>query len=303
MNLGNTNLNLYRSFIVAYETKNLTRAAEIMRVTREAVRHNIAELGRQLGVNLFTSHNKGIEPTKEAFDLYPDVKEGLEKIVQAENRIAALDYQASGHIKMFVHALFAKQYLNSFVRDFRAKYPEITLEFVQGNEIELLKQNKIDFAIDWDAMFEGTALKIRKILDKDFSVQFVATKAFLAQNNLSQTLCKKDIARLTIIEREEFLPALVNYFGTSVKQNFIKVSSIETVFSMVRDSVGIGSTGHWFVEEMNDPNIVKLKITDIKFPSVRMVCAYKALSRPARAFIDGFTAFVNNFQYPKSIHF
>jgi len=272
---------------VAYETKSLTRAAEIMRVTREAVRHNITELGRQLGVTLFTSNNKGIEPTQASMDIYIDIKEALEKIAHIENSISTLNEQTSGHIKMFVHALFAKQYLNSYVRDFRAKYPKVTLEFVQGSEIELLKQNKIDFAIDWDVMFKDSSLKTRKILDKEFSVVFVATKEFLATNNLSQTLCKKDIARLTIIEREEFLPDLVNYFGISVKQNFIKVSSIETVFSMVRDSIGIGSTGNWFVEEMNDPNIVKLKISDITFPCVRMVCGYKALSRLAKIFLDG----------------
>mgnify|MGYP003297417224 CR=1 FL=1 len=47
MQFSNINYNLYKSFLVVYETKNISRAADILYISQPAVSHNIKELEKQ----------------------------------------------------------------------------------------------------------------------------------------------------------------------------------------------------------------------------------------------------------------
>ncbi len=44
MQFSNINYNLYKSFLVVYETKNISRAADLLYISQPAVSHNIKEL-------------------------------------------------------------------------------------------------------------------------------------------------------------------------------------------------------------------------------------------------------------------
>ena len=48
MQFSNINYNLYKSFLVVYETQNISRAADFLYISQPAVSHNIKELEKQL---------------------------------------------------------------------------------------------------------------------------------------------------------------------------------------------------------------------------------------------------------------
>ena len=70
MQFSNINYNLYKSFLVVYETKNISRAADILYISQPAVSHNIKELEKQLNIQLFYKKSNGMSTTSEADVLY-----------------------------------------------------------------------------------------------------------------------------------------------------------------------------------------------------------------------------------------
>ena len=63
-----------RTFLVLANTKNYTRAAGQLFVAQSTVTNRIAELERELGVNLFARTNRKVELTREGerFRIYAD---------------------------------------------------------------------------------------------------------------------------------------------------------------------------------------------------------------------------------------
>ena len=293
MEISNTNLNLYKSFIVVCETRNLHRASEVLNISREAIRQNIKELSNQLNTSLFNSNNKGVEPTELAKSLYPEIKNALEIIAQTEK---SLNNKTQSTIKMSVHNLFIKYYLNDYLKDFYAKYPNIQLEFQKGNGTDLLSNNKVDFIIDANYSLD-TNFKFIRLFPEKSNSHFVASKDLLKKHGLTKDIKKEDLLKLPIIEREDILPIYQKFLNTNQTPTFIKVPSSDIIFSMVKNGVGIGCFAQWLIENANDPEIVKLNISDITLPSLELVCCYKkTLSKPAQVFIDGLLAFCNKKQ-------
>ena len=54
MQFSNINYNLYKSFLVVYETQNISRAAELLYISQPAVSHNIKELEKKTNYNNYT---------------------------------------------------------------------------------------------------------------------------------------------------------------------------------------------------------------------------------------------------------
>lgn len=66
-------------FLLAYETKNIQRVAELLFISRQGASKIIRELERELGSNLFIRSAKGLEPTDFARTLFPHAKKLLEE--------------------------------------------------------------------------------------------------------------------------------------------------------------------------------------------------------------------------------
>jgi DNA-binding transcriptional LysR family regulator len=80
MQFSNINYNLYKSFLVVYETKNISRAAEILYISQPAVSHNIKELEKQLNIQLFYKKSNGMSATSEAEILYKYISSAFNSI-------------------------------------------------------------------------------------------------------------------------------------------------------------------------------------------------------------------------------
>jgi len=293
VDITNINLNLYKSFIVACETRNLHRAAEVMNLTREAIRHNIKELSRQLGIVLFNPHRKGIEPTADAVALYREVKPALETITRAEQTLMVITPQTHGTIKMVVKTLFAESFLNDYIKVFRAKYPNIAIEFYYDKSLELLRNNKIDFVINWDCLFRDTEFKIIKIVEKGFDGGFVATQDFLNEYNLTVNLSKEDLIKLPIAEGEEFVPIIKEMLGTD-QLNIIKASESNTIFSIAGASLAVAYCVEMDHAALKKFNFVNLNVAEVSPFLVHLVCGYKNLSRVAHVFLDGLVKYIKH---------
>ena len=99
-----------RTFLVLANTKNYTRAAGQLFVAQSTVTNRIAELERELGVNLFARTNRKVELTREGerFRIYADnvialTESSLAEITAAKRfdnylRIGSADSIYEGHL-------------------------------------------------------------------------------------------------------------------------------------------------------------------------------------------------------------
>jgi DNA-binding transcriptional LysR family regulator len=269
METNNTNLNLYKSFIVAYETKNLHRAAEILLITREGVRKNIHELGKQLGVILFLSNNKGIIPTPEAIKIYPSIKNAIQAIHETEKQIG----KHGETIKILVESAIAEFKIAAYMKQFAKTHPSVQISFVkQGADIIIADEKTFDTRVKTMELFNVTTA-------------FAATPEFLQKNNLNDIISLHELTKYTIIATQNALRHL------NLSANIIETTSSETTLKMVKNSLGIGVFSTEFLKVINDKNIVTLKVQNFVPPLAKIVCAYEKLTRPAKEFIIGLSKF------------
>jgi len=294
MNLSNTNWNLYKAFTVAFETRNLYRASEILLVSRSAVSQNIKELERQLGVRLFTSDYKGIAPTADGANFYTAIKNASTTIINAENELHAFTPDSTGTIRIALPDHVADFFLVDYIKHFCAKYPNVRFDILRHSGLDMLHNGSVDFVIDMEYKLRADTLTTVKL----FSLTdcFLANKQFLENHNLSQNITKEQLIKLPLISfTTDPWADFYKEIDPNAKPVIINSDSSSIVQLLVQKSIGIG----WLSKEqqagMNNPDIVEVKVDGFpfaSFPTLTVLCAYKTISRPARVFLDGLIEFI-----------
>ena len=280
----NVNFNLYKSFIVAYEEKSFNKAANALGITREAIRQNIRELGNQLNVQLFTSHAKGVEPTDKAREIYPKIKDAIVALASIEKT------QEQDTLKIAVSNSSIEIFLVAYLKEFYSKYPNITLDILKREGMELSDQKNLDFIVDTEHYIDKAHFKaIDIVLATD---AFVVSKDFIKKNNIATNIIKEDLFKHPSISRKEVWEEFLQHNDIKNKPPFISVASMDMALPMVENSMGIGYFAKELLNIKPNTDLVALNVQDLDKTAVKYSCGYtKALSKHAKKFIDGFIKF------------
>ena len=82
-NIQSLDLNLLSVFVVVWDTRSVSRAAEQLALTQSAVSHALRRLRDRMGDNLFVSGRGGLVPTPLAAEIIGPVKAALQQISTA----------------------------------------------------------------------------------------------------------------------------------------------------------------------------------------------------------------------------
>jgi DNA-binding transcriptional LysR family regulator len=286
--INNTNLNLYKTFVVVYETKNMNRASAILKTSREAVRKNIKELSNQIGTPLFVAHTRGVEPTAAAGDLYPEVLRALQIIADVESRVSPTAGAATLNIS--AHQWFLKTHLENYLPIFQSKYPKVSLNICGSDGANDLLTGKADLAFDWDTILACfPAIQTVKVLQSPIRDNIIASETLMQKFKLKSEITKTDLQTTPVIVRAGAGVAYEKLLAGH--KNVIKVPTTENVLSMVQKNLGVGFYGE--IGETGD-GIIKLTPKDFTLPTAYMCAGYKTLSRAAKVFLNGIVEFCNH---------
>lgn len=133
-------LNALRAFEAAARHLSFKRAAAELFVTPGAVSHQVKLLESHLGVPLFLRLTRALQLTPEGHALLPQVREGLDRLLEAVERVRALDDVCA----LTVHSPpnFAARWLVPRLNHFTAAYPQLELhvasrpDTIDGRELE-----------------------------------------------------------------------------------------------------------------------------------------------------------------------
>lgn len=180
------NLELYRIFYVVAETKNITRASEILNISQPAVTKHIKNLEDQLGTPLFIRTKKGVVLNEYGKKIFLNVKQALTLLDESEKEIGKYKTMDKGTIKIGISTTLTKKYLLKYLEKFRTKYPNIIVDIYTDPTKELinkLKNGNIDLIIS----------KFPQVIDHDLEyIKLGETKyIFVANKNYSSLINRK----------------------------------------------------------------------------------------------------------------
>ncbi len=152
MRLDQVDLNLFVVFDVIYDTRNLTRAAEILCLSQPAVSNALARLRRMFGDALFIRMNRTMVPTAVADNIIGRVRDGLHLMNSSLNEGGIFDPgRADRTFRINMSDLVAAMLLPPLDETVRRDAPGVSLESYQLPRRDLARElgtGAMDFAVD-----------------------------------------------------------------------------------------------------------------------------------------------------------
>lgn len=293
MQFSNINYNLYKSFLVVYESGNISKASELLYISQPAVSHNIKELEKQLGIQLFYKKSNGVSATTEADTLYRYISSAFNTIWKGENLIFDMAGLKSGIVKIGIPSYLSVLYLSKILTEFRQIYPNIKIEIICKSSMELLnllQTQNIDILIDNQPIsIEKNKIEVKYL--KSFSHCFVTTKKYYTD----EKIIVEHINNFPLIissQNSEEIKILKNSIPEIKINPIIEAGTTESMIKLVKDGNGVGYTQEDYVlSELENGTLKKLNL-NISLPKLDIYCGYynETLSFAPKKFIEWLTS-------------
>lgn len=289
MQFSNINYNLYKSFLVVYETQNISRAAELLYISQPAVSHNIKELEKQLGIQLFYKKANGMSTTNEAEILYKYISSAFNSIWKGELTISDMAGLKTGIVKIGAPANISVLYLSDVVSEFRQKYPNIKIEIVSKPIPELvgmLQTQNIDILLDSQPITSDKAKTEVKYLTS-FSHCFITTDKFFTDKLVGvETI--NSLPLVISSQSAEEIKTLKNAISDIKINPVIEAWTTDAMIKLVKQGNGIGYTQEDYVKEELENGTLKKFNLSFTPPKLDIYCGYyqETLAYAPKKFIE-----------------
>lgn len=132
-------LSLIKVFIIVYETKNITQAAERLNLSQPSVTYNLNRLRRFLNDPLFVRDKFGVKATKLAQSLYPSFSQSIAEIEMAIKSSKSFEPKTSNRVfRLGLSDLGEICLLPSLIQYLSKEAPSIKIE------IEEIKSDQVE---------------------------------------------------------------------------------------------------------------------------------------------------------------
>ena len=284
--MSNINLNLFRYFIAAAESKSFAEAGEKIGYNESTVSTSISTLEKQLGVQLFT--RKPLQITEVGQEIYETVKNGFANfdfamvIAESKNDLeyGKISVGCPSHITNF----FLMDKIAEAIRDYPNMQVDLDTESDSKQLMELLKNNNIDFAI-LDVIPEEYLedLEIKEI--KDIDNIFVSKEEIVINNIKELENYKYILAQNNKISTRKLLEEMKKY-DLKIRP-ILKCPTTEQRVNAAKHGIGIA----YVMKEAVKEEIEKNELYEIKIPinlpknSLKIVYLKNHLTKVDKEFI------------------
>lgn len=187
-------LRTLRYFLAVAREENMTEAANVLHVTQPTLSRQIADLERELGVELFERTNRSCVLTSDGMRLRQRAEEIISLVEQTEGELADRELGIAGNICIGAGETRAMQVVLGAFADVRRDYPGVTCELYTGNADaveERLERGLLDFALviepvnlekyEWIRMPDANRVGLAVSADGPWGTLEVATPADVAK--------------------------------------------------------------------------------------------------------------------------
>ncbi len=149
-----------RLFVAVVDSGTLGAAATQLGQTTSAVSRALARLEEKLATSLLTRTTRRMELTEEGRVLLQKARTILESMDEAEEAIRIRRQQPSGRLRIDAASPFILHAIVPHVAEFRALYPQITLELTSNDQVADLLEHRTDIAIRIGPLQDSTCTRV-----------------------------------------------------------------------------------------------------------------------------------------------
>ena len=143
-------LRTLRYFLAVAREENMTEAANVLHVTQPTLSRQIADLERELGVELFERTNRSCVLTSDGMRLRQRAEEIVLLVEQTELELADRELGIAGVIRIGAGETKSMRLVLDAFAELHRNYPGVTIELYTGNADaveERLERGLLDFAL------------------------------------------------------------------------------------------------------------------------------------------------------------
>lgn len=280
-------------FCLAAELGGFTAAAVAASVTPAAVSRSVARLEQRLGVRLFVRTTRQIRLTDSGKLYFEQCRQALAQLAEAERQVTGSQAMPAGRLRISAPTPYAHYRLLPLLGEFRALYPDVTVDVHVSNR-------NIDFADEgYDLAIRGRApqdssLVARKL--EDAELVLVASPAYLKRAGRPKSL--DDLAQHECIQFE--LPSTGKHIpwpfmrdgqqvDIATRGGLACTEDVLGVFTLARAGAGLVQTYRFIVEEdLRQGGLVELlpEHGGTSRPFILLYPHARHLSLRVRTFVD-----------------
>jgi len=291
-----------QSAIAIANTKNFTKAAELVNVSQSALSQQIAKLESELGIQLFDRSGKAITllPAGEEF-----IKCAERIVNDYELTVRVMDaykHNKMGSIRIGGFPIISCYHLVEVITGFMAQYPDIKTSYEEAEDMELLENLKtgaIDACFLSSMDFEGQKLK-------HYDLMYDSIVAVLDE---SHPLANRTSLALKELKNEQFILSsdISNHYydvvNACVKEGFelnlaFSCRDVATMFSFIKQKAGITLLSRCVAEDRAGEGLVIIPVKPMITRKVVLAARDNYEINPA---INTFVDYVRRITLPNSI--
>jgi DNA-binding transcriptional LysR family regulator len=254
-----------RIYAVLARTKNMSRAAEELRMTPSGVSHCLKTLEADLGCRLFIRSSRKFEISEVGRGFLAEAEQILEQMKKVRGKIKAWNDWRQGHLFIGANGTACQFLLPPVLREFRESFPGFTIKIEQCSSrqaMAMLTEGKLDLALLTKSTEDSPNIEFNLIGEDD--LQFIV-------HPLHTWAVKRKIQREDIPNRKLILPerggntySLIEaYFrGENINiQPFIEIANEQAIKEFVRLNMGVGILPRWMAAgEIENGTLVALPL-------------------------------------------
>src|SRR4051794_22031817 len=237
-----------KSFLAVAENLSFTRAAESLFLTQSAVSHQIADLERVLGVELFIRHGRTIELTASGRVLVERSRRIFAELRDAQAAVIAAARPDLGRLRIGASAAACQYLIPESLREFRECFPSYSLAITPGDS-PLVAERVLDGSIDLGIMLkpeQRLKLTYVDLFDDELGFVVSALHPWAKAGKVDRRELAKQ--RMVFYSRNSATFRIVEKFFVRMKTplpDWIELGSMEAIKELVKLGLGGSLMAKW----------------------------------------------------------
>lgn len=148
-------------FVRVVELGSFTRAADALDISKAAVSKFVSRLEQRLGARLLHRTTRRLTLTEAGEALFRRSAAALSELIEAEKEIGQLSEQPRGLLRVSAPTYLGTVTLGPLLREFRTRYPEVSIDLALDDHLVDLVQERFDVAVRVSNMSDSSLVARR----------------------------------------------------------------------------------------------------------------------------------------------
>ena len=232
-------------FHTVAEAGSFTKASTILNLSQSAISRQIQSLEKDLKINLFERHARGLVLTSNGEYLFKTANDVISKLKEVESNLSEEKNQIKGKLIVTTVVSFGTTWLTPRIKEFMDLHPEIEIELIFNDKELDLATRQADVAI---RMRRPKQLNLIQKKFVNFNYHIYGSNEYLQKNGYPKNL--KDLDKHKFITYGKGAPSPVYNPDWVLKvgskegkkrKSLMKVNSVYGLLLAVQSGVGLAA--------------------------------------------------------------